>query len=53
MKYSTRKQARNVATLLNSQNAGLVVAPTQKNGNGWQIKFKRGLLTLKKGSVNV
>jgi hypothetical protein len=48
MKYSTRKQARTVATLLNTQSAGLVLAPTEKSANGWKITFKRGLLTLKK-----
>ena len=48
MKYSTRKQARSIDTLLNTQSNGLVLAPTTKSADGWRVTFKRGLLTLKK-----
>lgn len=50
MKYNTRKQARNVATLLNDQFGDIVKAPTNKANGAWQITFKRGLLSLKKGN---
>lgn len=51
MIYTTRKAARNTAQAINAMFPDLVKAPTAKTDKGWQLSFKKGILSIRQGSL--
>ncbi len=51
MIYTTRNKARQTAQTINAMFPDLVKAPTAKTDKGWRISFKKGILSIRQGSL--